>query len=124
MANISFLDLMLADALASGLSRGGIRAEKPPPDNFFVLPRDPDAWTKIQEASRKENMVVCIEITDDSNDNCRRVQTVFMDMAREFENIPFVRVPIGLGATYDEVKKSYIILLINYRDCPLNKTMI
>ena len=103
MANLTFLDLMLAEALASRLAREARRAERPPPDNFFLLPRDPDAWQKIQEASRKENMVVCIEFTDNSNENCKRAQGFFMDLAREFDGIPFVRAVIGLGNTYNVV---------------------
>ena len=105
MANISFLDLMFAEALASGLAREAMRAE-PPPENFFLLPPVPDAWTKIQEASRKENMVVCIAFTEDSN---KPVQRLFMDLAREFDSIPFVRAAIGPGATYDKV--SYTVNL-------------
>lgn len=102
MAGISFLDLMFAEALASGLAREASRAEKPPPDNFFLLPPDPEAWSKLQVASRKENMVVCVEFTDNSNDNCKAVQRFFMDLAREFEGIPFLRAVIGPG-TYDGV---------------------
>ena len=103
MANISFLDLMFAEALASGLAREGRRAERPPPDNFFLMPGDGDGWRKIRDASKRENMVVCIEFTDNSNDNCLQVQRVFMDLAREFEGIPFIRAVIGLGSTFDSV---------------------
>lgn len=89
---------MLAEALASGLTREARRAERPPPDNFFLLPQDPDAWRKLRDASKKENMVVCIEFTHKNKE-----QAVFMDLAREFEGIPFVRATIELGVTYDEV---------------------
>lgn len=120
MANISFLDLMFAEALASGLAREAAMAEKPPPDNFFLLPPGLDAWKKIELASRKENMVVCFEFTDDS---CKPAQRIFMDLAREFESIPFVRVEIGLGRTYDTmrsdlggVKYTPTILIVFYGD--------
>ncbi len=104
MANVSFLDLMFAEALASGLAREAMREQmRPPPDNFFLLPPDITAWKKIQEASRKENMVVCIEFTDDSSDNCKPVQRLFMDLAREFEGIPFIRATIKPFSTYDTV---------------------
>ena len=100
MANITFLDLMLAEALASGLAREAQRrTERPPPDNFFLLPQDPNAWGKLRDASKKENMVVCIEFCHKGKE-----QEVFMDLAREFEGIPFVRAAIGLGASYDEVE--------------------
>jgi len=94
---------MLAEALASGLAREARRAERPPPDNFYLLPRDPNAWRQIQTACKKENMVIAVEITDNINENCRRVQSLFVDMAREFDSIPFLRAQIGLGNTFDEV---------------------
>ena len=100
MANITFLDIMLADALASGLAREAQRrTERPPPDNFFLLPQDPNAWGKLRDASKKENMVVCIEFCHKGKE-----QEVFMDLAREFEGIPFVRAAIGFGGSYDEVE--------------------
>lgn len=99
MAGLSFLDLMLADALAAGLAREARRAERPPPDNFFVMPRELRAWRQIQEASKKEYMVVCMEFTEEKG------HTPFVNMAREFDSIPFLRVPIGPGpgGTFDEV---------------------
>ncbi len=105
MANLSFFDLMLAEALAAGLAREAAQAQaKPPPDNFFVLPSDLRAWRQIKEASKKENMVVCLEITRKGNENCARVQRIVMDLAREYENIPFLRVFIELGSTFEEVR--------------------
>lgn len=106
MANRSFLDLIFAEALASGMARELARAERPPPDNFFVLPGDVRAWRQIQTASKNENMVVCVEITrkESGNNSCKKVQGIFMDMAREFENIPFLRVFIEPPlATFEEV---------------------
>ena len=97
------MDLLLAQALAAGLEREGRSAARPPPENFFRLPSDPDAWRKLKEACKEENMVVVIEITDNVNDNCRQLQAIFMDIAREIDNIPFLRVQVGNGGTYDEV---------------------
>ena len=105
MAGISFLDLLFAEALASGMAREARSRERPPPDNFFLLPRDPRAWRQFRAASKKENLVIAVEITDDVNENCQRMQRVFVDLAREFDCIPFLRVQIGGGGggTYDEV---------------------
>ena len=103
MAGISFLDLLFAEALTSGLAREVRRQERPPPDNFFLLPRDPQAWRQIQVACKKENMLIAIEITDNTSDNCRRMQGLFMDLAREHDGMPFFRALIGLGGTYEEV---------------------
>ncbi len=36
------MDLLLAEALAAGMARQAAEnAQRPPPDNFFVLPPDP-----------------------------------------------------------------------------------
>ncbi len=91
---------MLAEALAAGLARDRAQAERPPPENFFVLPRDPQAWRNIQTACKKEHMVLGVEITDNSSENCRHI---CMQLARKYDSIPFVRATIGLGGTFDEV---------------------
>jgi len=103
MAGISFLDLLFAEAIAAGLARQAMRAEQPPPDNFFQLPKDPRAWKLIHAKNKAENMVCAIEITNNGRENCRRVQPLFIDLAREFDSIPFLQVAIAPGATYDEV---------------------
>lgn len=100
MAGVSFLDLMFAEALVAGLARDAQRRERPPPDNFFVLTRDPRAWMQLKEACKKENMVICIEFINEGT-----TSSIFMDLAREFDSIPFIRVKVGagLGGTFDEV---------------------
>ena len=103
MAGISFLDLLFAEAIAAGLARQAMRAERPPPENFFVLPKDPRAWKLIHAKNKAENMVCAIEITNNGRENCRRMQPLFIDLAREFDSIPFLQVAIAPGATYDEV---------------------
>ena len=102
MAGVSFLDLLFAEATGMARVRDARSRE---PDNFFLLPRDPRAWRQIRAASKKENMVIAVEITDNVNENCQRMQRVFVDLAREFDCIPFMRVEIGggEGGTYDEV---------------------
>jgi len=107
MAGISFLDLLFAEAIAAGLARQAMRAEQPPPDNFFQLPKDPRAWKLIHAKNKAENMVCAIEITNNGRENCRRVQPLFIDLAREFDSIPFLQVAIAPGATYDEVHFIY-----------------
>ena len=99
---MSFLDLLLAEAISAGLARQAA-AREPPPENFFVLPRDPRAWRMFQAASEKETMVAAIEITNNMTPNCRAVQPLFIELARKFSSVPFLRVEIGLGRTYDEV---------------------
>ena len=72
---MAFLNLLLAEALAAGLANRAESEEpqKPPPPNFFVLPSDPQAWRKFHEACVKENLVIAVEVTDNSKANCRRV---------------------------------------------------
>ena len=110
MAGVTFLDLLFAEALASGLAREARRDHRPPPDNFFLLPSDPDAWRLLHVACKKENMVIGVEFTDAVSENCRRMQPLFMDLAREHDGMPFFRVQIGRGGTYDEVRWLYMYL--------------
>jgi len=69
MAGISFLDLLFAEAIAAGLARQAMRAERPPPENFFVLPKDPRAWKLIHAKNKAENMVCAIEITNNGREH-------------------------------------------------------
>ena len=107
MAGLTFLDLMLADALAGGLAREHAREqarrERPPPDNVFVIPKELRSWNQIKEACRKENMVFLMVITDGTSENCKRVDSVFFDMAREFDGLPFFLVKVGPFGTFDQV---------------------
>ena len=101
---MDFMDLLLAEALAAGLARQmAEERQRPPPDNFFVLPSDPQAWRKLHAACREEHMVICIEVTDDSHPPSKRLQPLVVDLAREVQQIPFFRVKIGFGRTYDQV---------------------
>ena len=103
MAGISFLDLLFAEAMASGMAREARSRQRPPPDNFFLLPRDPLAWEQIKTACKKESMVIAVEITDGSSENCLRMQPLFVDLAREHDGMPFLRVKIGLGCSFEQV---------------------
>ena len=105
---VDFFDLLLADAIASGLARQAAaeraRQERPPPDNFFILPADPQAWRQVHASCKRENMVICVEVTDDSHQGSRSVQPMFVDLAREISNIPFFRIKIGFGRTFDQLR--------------------
>ena len=116
---MAFLNFLLAEALAAGLHRAEAEeANQSPPPNFFVLPRDPLAWSKFHEACRKENMVIAVEVTDNSKPNCKRVQPLFVREARKFESIPFVRVEIEFGLTYKQVSNQLYVhtLMLLWRD--------
>jgi hypothetical protein len=99
---LSFLDFLLANAVASGLAHGVMnrRQENPPPENFFELSNVPQAWEQFKEASKKENMVVCVEfVTKDLSKS-----TLFVDLAREHEGIPFVRVVVSDEEQFENVR--------------------
>ena len=48
-------------------------------------------------------MVICVEVTDDQHPGSRQVQPLFMELARKTEQIPFFRVKIGPGRTFNKV---------------------
>ena len=102
MRGMSFLDVALAKALAAGLAHDTMRMQslRPPPSNYFVLSKDPKAWNQFKEDGRKENLVFCMEFIDEDMSS-----TVFIDLAREFDSIPFVRVQVGQGieGSFEEV---------------------
>ncbi len=50
-------------------------------------------------------MVICLEVTDDQHAGCKQVQPLFMNLARKIEQIPFFRVKIGIGKSYNQVTK-------------------
>ena len=101
------MDLLLAKALAAGMARQmAEERQRPPPDNFFVLPSDPQAWRKLHAPCREERMVICIEITDDSHPPSKWLQPLVVDLAQEVQQIPFFRVKIGFARTYDQVRIS------------------
>ena len=111
MAGLSFLDLLFAEAMAAGLARQfAERAENPMPDNFFVLPMDPRAWRQIRDSCKEEHMVIAVEITDTIHGNCKEVQPLFIDLAREFDSIPFLRVEVCPRQMFEEVHNNYNLL--------------
>lgn len=49
-------------------------------------------------------MVICVEVTDDDHPPCKRIQPHIVDLAREISQIPFFRVKIDQGRTFDQVR--------------------
>ena len=104
LRRMSFLDVALAKALTAGLTHDTMRKQslRPSPSiaNYFVLSKDPKAWNQFKEDGRKENLVFCMEFIDEDTSS-----TVFIDLAREFDGIPFVRVQVGQGieGSFEEV---------------------
>lgn len=39
---MSFIELVLAEAIAAGMVRAAMREARPPPENFFEIPPDPE----------------------------------------------------------------------------------
>ena len=100
---VNLLDLMFASVLAEGLAEA-MKGERAPPDNFFSLPTNPQAWREIRDKSKQENMVIAVDIANNINPESKRLQPMFVDLAREFEGVPFFRAVIGPAGTYDEVR--------------------
>lgn len=110
MAQISFLDFMLAKALAAGLAHEiAMQEHTPPPNNYFVLSNQQQAWEQFKEANKKENMVFCIEFVPEELSK----STLFMDLARDHDNIPFLRVKVGEGAEekYEIVRADLLVMI-------------
>ena len=82
---------MLPQSLAAGLAHDHPNKESltPPPENYFVL-SDRQVWENFKEESRKENLVFCMEFIDEEMSS-----TVFVDLAREFDSLPFLGVHVG-----------------------------
>lgn len=97
------MDALFAEALAAGLARA-IIGERPPPDNFYVLSGNPLAWMRMQLASKRENLVVAVEFSNPQTESSKKVRPLFVDLAREFDNVPFVRANIEPGQTFAAVK--------------------
>ena len=112
---INLMDLMFASVLAEGLAEAmKAGSETPPPENFISLPRDPQAWHQIRDTSKKENMVVAIDIANNLNQESKRLQPMFVDLAREFEGVPFVRATIGPAGTFEEVRFLQLIIAMSF----------
>ena len=102
---MSVFDLLLTQAIMEGLAREAAREKLP--ENVFVLQRSPLSWKAVKELCEKDNHVVAVEITEDKNPNCLRMQKVFVNIAREFGGIGFFRASIEDGFTFPEVRVTY-----------------
>ena len=115
----TFLDFMLMKELVESLEsqtrdNEGRRAEetKSDPENFFLVV-DPKAWKRAQEVCKREKLVVAMEITNQFDDTCHRVRSLFTGLAKEFDSIPFFRVVTGPGRqlTMEQVR-AYLLTCI------------
>lgn len=59
-------------------------------------------------------MVICVEITDDDHPGSRRVQPMFMDLAREISQIPFFRAKITPIHSFAKVQNSNQFMYVLY----------
>lgn len=76
---------------------------KPPPKNYFILSNKQQAWEQFKEATKKENLVICVEFVTEEMSR----SNLFVDLARDYcDKIPFIRVKIGRssGSTFEKVK--------------------
>ena len=111
----SLLNFLLMQELVESLKRDEEekeekQREEAPPKNFFQV-NDYKAWRGGQEACKREQMVIALEITDQFSDSSGRVRPLFLRLAKEFDSIPFLSVLTGPGRrlTTDKVYYSFII---------------
>lgn len=99
----TFLDFLLMKELVASLEnqtrdneerRGG--EKEPKPENYLLVV-DQKSWKGAQETCKRQKLVVAMEITNQFDDSCRRVQPLFINLAKEFDSIPFFRVVTGPG---------------------------
>ena len=97
----SLLNFLLMQELVESLKRDEEekeekQREEAPPKNFFQV-NDYKAWRGGQEACKREQMVIALEITDQFSDSSGRVRPLFLRLAKEFDSIPFLSVLTGPG---------------------------
>eukprot|EP00731_Ephydatia_muelleri_P030669 Em0022g183a len=101
---MSLFDLLVAQALLEGMARGTAR-DTPPPKNFFVLQPNPRSWQGLKEICKKGNNVIAVEVTNGDQESSRRMQQVFLNLAREHDELGFFRAPIEQpGFTFVELR--------------------
>ena len=96
---MSLLDLLLAKALVESLARAANL-----PENFKVLRPTPASWRGLKEMCKQGNNVIAVEITKSESPACQRTQQVFVKLAREHDELTFIRAEIDQsGYTFPEV---------------------
>ena len=109
---MSLFDLLVAQALLEGMARGGTRGT-PPPKNFYVLQQNTRSWQGLQEICKKGNNVIAVEVTNGELESCRRMQQVFLNLAREHDELGFFRAEIEQpGFTFPEVTRARVCVCV------------
>ena len=83
---MDFMDLLLAEALAAGMARQAAEArQRPPPDNFFILPPDPQVpynytdsiyhYKILQDSNNYNQEIDSTSIYYSSTISCARVSS-------------------------------------------------
>ena len=75
------------------------------PDNYLVLNSELD-WFKLYKAADEKNAILCIEFHDESFPACRGTNQHFLELARRFQNLPFVQVRLSNSNKWHLVRKS------------------
>lgn len=100
---MSLFDLLVAQALLERMARGAARDSTPQPKNFYVLQTNTRSWQGLKEICKKDNNVIAVEVTNGDQESSRRMQQVFLNLAREHDELGFFRAPIESGFTFVEV---------------------
>lgn len=101
---MSLFDLLVAQALLEGMNRGGASRSVPPPKNFYVLQQNTRSWQGLKEICKEGSNVIAVEVTNDQSESSKRMQQVFLNLAREHGELGFFRASIEQpGFTFPEV---------------------
>ena len=95
IANSMALDLLLAEFLQAAAI----------PDNYIILPSELD-WFKLYKAADEKNAILCVEFYDDSFPGCRDTHQYFLQLARRFNNLPFIHVRLSQSNKWPLTRKS------------------
>ena len=92
-----------------GTKEGKQKGEEEDESSILVVV-DPEEWEREQEACRKDQKVIALEITNPFSESCGRIRSLFARLAKEFEGLPFIRVitgPFQPFITTDKVSITY-----------------
>ena len=96
---MSLLDLLLAKALVDTLAQSADT-----PENFKKLRPIPASWRGLKETCKEGNNVIAVEVTRSGNQACRRIQQIFIQLAKKHDELTFFRAEIDeSNYTFPEV---------------------
>lgn len=75
------------------------------PDNFFIL-RNELEWKKLYTSCSEKNAILCLEFHDNSFAACRNVSKYFIELAGNYNDVPFLKISLTNQEKWIVVRKS------------------